>query len=370
MNCRRQVVARCQWLYVVKGENMDSRKKRNNMVKALPVLLALLLSVLCAVAVLADGATVYNSYCASCHRLGTYDTTGSAPDLLGKGSAVGGKYTAAASGHKGITLTAADINDLKSFLDNPSSPGAALTITTSTLPNGAIGTAYSQTLSASGGAPPYTWSYSGTLPPGTGMTSAGTITGTPSASGTFTITARVADSKSVAITRALSIIIAAAASTPMSSGDKNLFTTNCASCHTPYGLQSRTASQIKSAISSNDHGMGTQKLKSLTSAEIDGIARSLVPSTPPSTDCSACHTSTTPSPSPSPSPAPSTGQTVYDGKCAGCHSLGTYDSTGNPDLSGKGSAVGSKYAAGVSGHKGITLSATDISNVQAFLNAH
>ena len=63
-----------------------------------------------------------------------------------------------------------------------------------------------------------------------------------------------------------------------------------------------------------------------------------------------------------------TGQQVYDQYCAGCHKLGTYDSSGSPDLIGDGSKVSGKYTAGVSGHKGITLSASDITNVSAFLN--
>jgi hypothetical protein len=38
---------------------------------------------------------------------------------------------------------------------------AALAITTTSLPNGSVGTAYSQTLAASGGTKPYTWSLTG-----------------------------------------------------------------------------------------------------------------------------------------------------------------------------------------------------------------
>jgi hypothetical protein len=74
-------------------------------------------------------------------------------------------------------------------------------------------------------------------------------------------------------------------------------------------------------------------------------------------------------PTPTPTPTPTTGQAVYDSNCAGCHRLGTYDTTGSaPNLYGDGSKVSEKYKAGVSGHKGITLSSTQISNLVTFLN--
>ena len=71
-----------------------------------------------------------------------------------------------------------------------------LTITTSALPAAEVGVAYNSTLEASGGAPPRNWTISaGALPAGLSLNSAtGQIGGTPSASGTFRITARVADS--------------------------------------------------------------------------------------------------------------------------------------------------------------------------------
>jgi hypothetical protein len=50
---------------------------------------------------------------------------------------------------------------------------SALQITTTNLPNGNIGTSYSQTLTATGGTPPRTWSLAaGTLPAGIGLSSA------------------------------------------------------------------------------------------------------------------------------------------------------------------------------------------------------
>jgi hypothetical protein len=64
-----------------------------------------------------------------------------------------------------------------------------LTITTTALNNGAVGTPYSQTLTATGGTPPYTWNVAGgRLPAGLSLNSAtGVISGTPAAvvSGSF-----------------------------------------------------------------------------------------------------------------------------------------------------------------------------------------
>jgi uncharacterized protein (TIGR03437 family) len=64
------------------------------------------------------------------------------------------------------------------------------------LSGGAVGVVYSQKLSATGGTPPYTWTVlSGSLPPGLILSStAGTVTGTPAAAGTFTFTIQVSDS--------------------------------------------------------------------------------------------------------------------------------------------------------------------------------
>jgi len=92
------------------------------------------------------------------------------------------------------------------------SVAGAVSITTSSLPAGRVGIAYSQTLVASGGYVPYVWGISaGSLP--TGLTIApltGVISGTPTASGTYNFTAMVADNGYPSIdiaTRAFSINI-------------------------------------------------------------------------------------------------------------------------------------------------------------------
>ena len=87
--------------------------------------------------------------------------------------------------------------------------GTPLQIETTSLPEGSEATAYSVTLSASGGVQPYTWSVSsGNLPGGLTLNaSAGTITGKPTALGTFNLTLKVTDSASGTATAPLNILI-------------------------------------------------------------------------------------------------------------------------------------------------------------------
>ncbi|MGA2370664.1 MAG: Ig domain-containing protein [Candidatus Korobacteraceae bacterium] len=73
-----------------------------------------------------------------------------------------------------------------------------LTINTSSLPAGTVGTAYSYSVPASGGTPPYVWSLNtGTLPVGLKLSSKGVISGTPESAGTVGFTVAVSDSEAV-----------------------------------------------------------------------------------------------------------------------------------------------------------------------------
>jgi hypothetical protein len=87
---------------------------------------------------------------------------------------------------------------------------ATLMISTTTLPNGTVSSSYSQTLAATGGVTPYTWSVaSGTLPAGLTLSSAGVLSGTPTATGTSSFTVQAADAEIPAqsVTQALSLTI-------------------------------------------------------------------------------------------------------------------------------------------------------------------
>ncbi len=91
-------------------------------------------------------------------------------------------------------------------------PSGTLTVTTTALPAAQRGVAYSATLTASGGNPPYKWTLpAGTLPAGLHLSSAGVISGTPAttaALGTDSFTVQVATSHPTATaTQSLSLAV-------------------------------------------------------------------------------------------------------------------------------------------------------------------
>ncbi|MFQ6093953.1 MAG: putative Ig domain-containing protein, partial [bacterium] len=84
-----------------------------------------------------------------------------------------------------------------------------VTVMTSFLSDGFVGSAYSETLLAVGGTPPYVWSMSsGALPDGLSLDSlAGAISGTPATAGTTYFTVEVTDAKQATDTQDLSLTI-------------------------------------------------------------------------------------------------------------------------------------------------------------------
>ncbi len=84
-----------------------------------------------------------------------------------------------------------------------------ITVAPSSLPSGTIGTAYSQTISASGGTSPYSYSVTaGALPAGLALVgSTGVISGTPIVSGTSNFTITATDANTCTASQAYSIVI-------------------------------------------------------------------------------------------------------------------------------------------------------------------
>ena len=151
----------------------------------------------------------------------------------------------------GITGTAAHVHESAASVAGPVIVPMTLTpppstlvplISTTSLANGVVGSAYSQTLTAAGGTTPYTWAVaSGTLPAGLNLSAAGVVSGTPTAAGSSSFTVRVTDSASPAATatQALSITIGAAAvvTVSFSTQIQPIFTANCTTgCHSPGGI--------------------------------------------------------------------------------------------------------------------------------------
>ena len=82
-----------------------------------------------------------------------------------------------------------------------------ITVTPGTLPTGTVSSVYSQTLSASGGAAPYIFTKTGALPAGLTLSSAGTLSGTPSGAGQFNFTVTATDANSCTGSRACSLVV-------------------------------------------------------------------------------------------------------------------------------------------------------------------
>ncbi len=166
-------------------------------------------------ALLANGVTgtVYSQTLAATGGKTPYTwsvTSGSLPSgltLKTSSGTISGTPTTA--GTSTFTVQVKDANQTTATKSLTIAIYAPLAVSTASLPIGSTGTAYSQTLTATGGLTPYTWSItSGALPAGlTLAASSGVISGTPTATGTSTFTIQALDANLTAATKSLTIVI-------------------------------------------------------------------------------------------------------------------------------------------------------------------
>ena len=112
-----------------------------------------------------------------------------------------------------VTLDSNTVNASVCQVTQP--PGCpAVTVDQGTLPNGTVGVAYSQTLTASGGVAPHTFTVTGgALPAGLTLSAGGAISGTPTTANLFTFTVRATDVNGCFGERTIPLVITTAVPT-------------------------------------------------------------------------------------------------------------------------------------------------------------
>ena len=120
--------------------------------------------------------------------------------------------TPTATGTRNFTIRATDGNGAIGSRAYSVTIAAAIVVNPATLPGGSVGSAYSRTISATGGTGTKTFSVSaGTLPAGLSLNATtGVISGTPTSAGSSSFTIRATDSIGAIGTRAYTVTINAA----------------------------------------------------------------------------------------------------------------------------------------------------------------
>jgi large repetitive protein len=126
---------------------------------------------------------------------------------LSSGGVISG--SPAADGNYAFTIRAQDSTGAAATSNLSLNIGSGVSITTApVLPSTSAGVQYSQTLAATGGTPPYTWSItSGSLPAGLSFSGNGMISGTPTSSGTFQFTVTARDAAGLTAQKALTLSV-------------------------------------------------------------------------------------------------------------------------------------------------------------------
>ena len=164
-----------------------------------------------------------------------------------------------------ITVTATDSGSLTGTATYTLTINApTITVAPATLPNGVTGTAYSQTITASGGAANYSFAVTaGSLPNNLTLASNGTLTGTPTVAGTFNFTITATDANGFTGSQAYSVTInsapafTSANSTAFTVGTAGSFTVTTSGSPTPTTITSSGALPSGVTFFNNSNGTAT-----------------------------------------------------------------------------------------------------------------
>jgi hypothetical protein len=121
-------------------------------------------------------------------------TINASSGIISGTAANGGNFPFTAQVHDAGSPVQTDTQGLTLVVNTgPPPPPGQPQITTTSLPNGQVATAYSVTLMGTGGTPPYAWSLIGSLPSGLVLSGA-VLSGIPGSAGSFNLTAHLLDS--------------------------------------------------------------------------------------------------------------------------------------------------------------------------------
>jgi hypothetical protein len=116
--------------------------------------------------------------------------------------------TPTATGTSSFTVKVTDANSQSATQATSITVSAGVSTTFAAPPAGRVGVAYTDTLTATGGTAPYTWSVNaGSLPPGITLTSAGVLAGTPTTAGSYPFTVNVIDQNNGIATASITLVV-------------------------------------------------------------------------------------------------------------------------------------------------------------------
>jgi hypothetical protein len=180
--------------------------------------------------------------------------------------------TPTASGAYSFTIKAADSSSLTATQAYSGTIAALVTITTTSLPAPTLNQSYSQTIQTSGGTAPISFSISaGALPTGLSLaSSSGVISGTATASGSYSFTVKATDANGLTATQAYSVTVAGA---PIANNVSATVEENSTSDPITLNITGGTATSV--AVSTQaSHGVATASGTSITYTPTSGYTGS------------------------------------------------------------------------------------------------